>query len=96
MLSLLSVMDRIGIEELSSLRAVAQICLFLLLLYFIPWVIYTRYFHPLSGIPGPFWASISRIWIAKQGASGKLDQVVRNLHKELGINHPRYTRLSYS
>ncbi|MCJ1423936.1 hypothetical protein MMC29_001821 [Sticta canariensis] len=77
-------MDRIGIEELSSLRAAAQICLFLLLLYSIPWVIYTRYFHPLSGIPGPFWASISRVWLAKQAAGGKLEQVVRNLHKELG------------
>lgn len=96
MLSLLSVMDRIGIEELSSLQAAAQICLFLLLLYSISWVIYTRYFHPLSGIPGPFWASISRVWLAKQAAGGNLDQVVRNLHKELGINHLCFIRLSYN
>lgn len=24
--------------------------------------IYNRYFHPLSHIPGPFWASVSDFW----------------------------------
>lgn len=82
--------------EWPSLRAALQIGFLLLPLYFATWVIYTRYFHPLSAIPGPFWASISRVWLAKQAADGKLDEVVRNLHRELGINPPRYTMLRSS
>ncbi|KAJ5714376.1 cytochrome P450 [Penicillium malachiteum] len=27
-------------------------------------VIHYRFFHPLSGFPGPFWASVTRLWIA--------------------------------
>lgn len=84
----LIIMDRLGVGELPSLRAAFQIGFLLLPLYLVTWVIYTRYFHPLSSIPGPFWASISRIWLAKQAAGGNLDEVIRNLHGELGINCP--------
>lgn len=89
-------MDRLSIGDLSSVRAFFQISLLLLALYFVTWVIYTRYFHPLSGIPGPFWASVSRIWLANQAASGRLDKVIRNLHGELGKTTPQYTRLKNS
>lgn len=82
-------MDLMGIGELSSLRAAVHIGLLLLPLYIVTWVIYTRYFHPLSRIPGPFWASISRVWLAKQAAGGKLEVVVRNLHGELGLYPPQ-------
>lgn len=27
-------------------------------------IIYYRFIHPLAGFPGPFWASVTRIWIA--------------------------------
>jgi hypothetical protein len=27
-------------------------------------IVYYRYFHPLSKFPGPFWASVTRLWIA--------------------------------
>ncbi|KAJ5975645.1 hypothetical protein N7481_009352 [Penicillium waksmanii] len=29
-------------------------------------IVYYRFFHPLSKFPGPFWASVTRLWIAKQ------------------------------
>ena len=80
----LIIMDRVGIVELLSLRAGFYTCLLLLPMYIVSWVIYTHYFHPLSAIPGPFWASISRVWLAKLAAGGKLEEVMRNLHRELG------------
>jgi hypothetical protein len=27
-------------------------------------IVYYRYLHPLSKFPGPFWASVTRLWIA--------------------------------
>jgi hypothetical protein len=27
-------------------------------------IVYYRYFHPLSKFPGPFWGSVTRLWIA--------------------------------
>lgn len=27
-------------------------------------IIYYRFFHPLSAFPGPFWGSVTRLWIA--------------------------------
>ncbi|KAJ5097471.1 hypothetical protein N7456_008192 [Penicillium angulare] len=29
-------------------------------------IIYYRFFHPLSVFPGPFWASVTRLWITSQ------------------------------
>jgi hypothetical protein len=31
---------------------------------FIYQIIYYRFFHPLSVFPGPFWGSVTRLWIA--------------------------------
>lgn len=28
-------------------------------------IIHYRFFHPLAKFPGPFWASVTRLWIAK-------------------------------
>jgi len=33
-----------------------------IVLPFLYQIIYYRYFHPLKGIPGPFWATVTRIW----------------------------------
>ena len=35
------------------------------------YILYQRYFHPLAFIPGPFWASLSRLWMTKHSWDGK-------------------------
>ncbi|KAH8812835.1 cytochrome P450 [Xylogone sp. PMI_703] len=55
-----------------------------LLLYYFVWIIYTRLFHPLRDIPGPFWASISRILIGVHVLRGDSERVQRGLHKKFG------------
>ena len=39
-------------------------CFLVYILYeIVAQIIYYRYFHPLRGFPGPFWASVTRLWI---------------------------------
>ncbi|KAL4901491.1 hypothetical protein BDW74DRAFT_187701 [Aspergillus multicolor] len=52
--------------------------------YWTVWVIYTRWFHPLAKFPGPFWASISRIWIVLHVLSGKAEKRQMRLHEKYG------------
>ena len=80
-------MNFLSIQDLPDLRSAFQVFLSFILLYVVTWVIYSRYFHPLSGIPGPFWASLSRLWLAKQASDGRIDEVLRNLHGELGNSY---------
>lgn len=47
-------------------------------------VITTRYFHPLSQFPGPFFASISRLWIVYYNLLGKEHLKEYDLHKKYG------------
>lgn len=62
-------------------------------------VVYRRYFSPLSDIPGPFWASFSRLWhlrITIQGnqneqlteAHEKYGHFVRLANNEISVSHP--------
>lgn len=61
--------------------------------------VYRRYFSALSDIPGPFWASFSRLWhlsITIQGnqneqlaaAHEKYGHFVRLANNEISISHP--------
>ena len=52
--------------------------------YLVGWIIYCRYFHPLSYIPGPFLASISRAWISYKTLTGDMEHTQRALHKKYG------------
>lgn len=52
--------------------------------YWVAWIIYARWFHPLRHIPGPFFASISRIWIVKHLLAGDSDNLQRRLHEKYG------------
>lgn len=47
-------------------------------------VIATRYFHPLSQFPGPFFASISRLWIVYYNLLGREYLKEYDLHKKYG------------
>ncbi|KAI8624584.1 cytochrome P450 [Xylariaceae sp. FL1651] len=44
-------------------------------------VVYYRWFHPLSTFPGPFWGSVTRLWLAYHCFMGDECEVVRDLHK---------------
>jgi hypothetical protein len=50
-------------------------------------IIKARYFHPLSKFPGPFWASVSRLWITYHNLTGKEHEVLYDLHKKYGTVH---------
>ena len=54
------------------------------LIYSLLWLAYTRTLHPLRHIPGPFWASVTRIWYVAASGNGDLEHVQRALHKRYG------------
>ncbi|KAJ5082376.1 hypothetical protein N7532_011419 [Penicillium argentinense] len=47
-------------------------------------IVYYRFFHPLSVFPGPFWASVTRLWIAKQNLAETEYLTVYDLSKKYG------------
>jgi hypothetical protein len=59
-------------------------------LYFVPfaaflaYVVYIRLFSPLAGIPGPFSASLSRLWLIQHSLRGDMHRVTIDLHKRHG------------
>ncbi|KAF1941940.1 cytochrome P450 [Clathrospora elynae] len=52
--------------------------------YWISWVFYARNFHPLAQIPGPFWPSVTRVWIVYHAHAGDLEIQQRALHERYG------------
>lgn len=50
-------------------------------------IIYYRFFHPLAAFPGPFWASVTRLWIAKQNLQETEYLTVYDLAKKYGMPH---------
>jgi hypothetical protein len=55
------------------------------------YVVYQRYFSPLSGIPGPFLASITPLWRLYRVLQGDWHMDIVKLHEKygMGINNPR-------
>lgn len=51
-----------------------------LLLY----VVYIRFLSPLAGVPGPFPASLSRLWLAQQSWKGNMHRTTMTLHEKYG------------
>jgi hypothetical protein len=49
-------------------------------------VVHYRFFHSLRKFPGPFWAGVTRLWLAKVNVKGME-------HEELLRLHERYGRL---
>jgi len=63
---------------------------FLLLVAYIAYhvlyqVIYYRFFHPLAKFPGPFWGSVTRIWIAYHNIKEDECAVFTELIKKYGM-----------
>lgn len=55
-------------------------------------VVYYRFFHPLSQFPGPFWGSITRLWITYHNLKEDEPQTFRELHRKHG-KISRHSRL---
>ncbi len=51
---------------------------------FLAYVVYIRFFSPLAGIPGPFSASLSRLWLIQHSIRGDMHRVTIDLHKRHG------------
>ncbi|KAL4819371.1 cytochrome P450 [Aspergillus spinulosporus] len=64
-----------------------QSALLVSLAYWISWIIYTRWFHPLAQFPGPFWASVSRIWTVLHVLPGDAEKKQRKLHEKYGLKY---------
>jgi hypothetical protein len=47
-------------------------------------IVYYRFFHPLSKFPGPFWGSVTRLWIAWHNLQETEVPTVYQLTKEHG------------
>lgn len=48
------------------------------------YVIYQRFLSPLSNIPGPFWASLTRLWLARKVCQNDWHKQDVALHKKYG------------
>lgn len=59
-----------------------------LVIYVTSLVVYRRWFHPLSKVPGPFWASITHFYIVKYNLFSERSQFylqVEKLHQKYGM-----------
>ena len=79
-------------ERLLSLVTVTNIILALLAyvaIKFLFQIIYYRFYHPLSAFPGPFWGSVTRLWIAWHNLQETELPTVCALTKKYGMLHAR-------
>ncbi|KAI1343777.1 cytochrome P450 [Xylariaceae sp. FL0016] len=47
-------------------------------------IVYYRFFHPLAKFPGPFWGSVTRLWLAYHNFMADECEVVKELHDKYG------------
>jgi hypothetical protein len=57
--------------------------------YCLVWIVYARRFHSLAKFPGPFLASITRLWLVIDVARGRSEETQRRLHRIYGLNEVR-------
>lgn len=48
------------------------------------YVLYFRFAHPLASIPGPFAASLSRLWLVKHVWNADMAWTIMDLHEKYG------------
>ena len=51
-------------------------------------IIFYRFFHPLAVFDGPFWGSVTRLWIAYHNIIEDERAVCAELHKKYGMIDP--------
>lgn len=47
-------------------------------------IVYYRFFHPLAKFPGPFWGSVTRLWLTYHNVKADECETVQALHKKHG------------
>lgn len=47
-------------------------------------IVYYRFFHPLRKFPGPWWASVTRLWIAYHNVKEDELYLEEDMHRKLG------------
>lgn len=68
----------------SALLALPWSTIILLSVAPLTWIVYQRFFHPLASIPGPFLASLTRLWMTKHSWDGDMNTTMIALHKKHG------------
>ena len=53
-------------------------------LYWVGWIFYAKWLHPLAKFPGPALAAVSRLWVVLHVARGKAEAEQRQLHEKYG------------
>jgi hypothetical protein len=56
----------------------------LILAGIIGWVVYARCFHSLAKFPGPLLASVTRLWLVCDVATGAAEKTQARLHAQYG------------
>ncbi|KAH7066573.1 cytochrome P450 [Paraphoma chrysanthemicola] len=67
----------------TPLKVLVLICSSIVL-PFVYQIVYYRFFHPLRHFPGPFWASVTRLWVAYHNIQRDECEVELALHKKHG------------
>lgn len=75
----IGILPRLGLHAYPLAAAAASFlgCILALMLY-------RRYISPLSDVPGPFWASVGRIWHTKMIMGGNQGEDLLQLHQKYG------------
>lgn len=76
----IGVLPRNGLNACPWLAVVASLLGAILAL-----MLYRRYIAPLSDVPGPFWASVGRIWHTRMIMRGNQGEDLLRLHQEYGM-----------
>ncbi|GAB7338673.1 hypothetical protein MBLNU457_5399t3 [Dothideomycetes sp. NU457] len=77
------------LHNLGEIRLFASLPFSLLVAISLPvllvsYVVYQRFFHPLAKVPGPYWASITRLWMIKHSRDGDMHRTMIALHEKHG------------
>lgn len=73
-----------GVLSLVTVTNVSLALVFYITFKVIYQIVYYRFFHSLSVFPGPFWASVTRLWIAKQNLAETEYLTFHELSKKYG------------
>lgn len=71
-------------EILSKLTSPEFLLPLALIVSILSYVVYQHFLHPLASIPGPFWASLSRLWMTKHAWDGDMNVTMIALHDKHG------------